>query len=168
MESEDTGAVLHSVQSSSAAPRTFLARGRKPNLDFERAVMAHLVYMTVEKAHEEGVMKKHDLEAQEARADALAGVVANCLYSYELVRTAVAEERLREKWQSDKSVQGLKLSDGWIRGMLDRYKFSRRRCTGIDKTSRPAPEAVRATMTAIQRLIVEKNLPLGAIWNGDE
>jgi hypothetical protein len=159
-----TGRALHAINGSGQVQQMLLARGRKPQLEFENALLQRLVYMVLEKSSE----KLKDSLNDEERENAMAGTVANCMYSYELVRLAAEEERTAERWKSDQAVQRLKFSDGWVRGVLDRYKFSRRRCTGVAKSTRPSPEAVRGIMTEIQALLRDEKIPLGGTWSVDE
>jgi hypothetical protein len=92
------------------------------------------------------------------------------MYSYDLIKAAAEAERLQPQYQKEKAVQKLTHppSQGWVRGLLDRYKFNMRRITTVDKSTRPEPSAVRAIMEDIQKLILEHKIPLSGVFNGDE
>jgi hypothetical protein len=92
------------------------------------------------------------------------------MYSYELIITAAEQERRLPQYQGEKAVQDLchPPSNGWVRGLLDRHRFSLRRATTVTKSTRPQPSEVRDIMEDIQKLIVQHKIPLRGVINGDE
>jgi hypothetical protein len=118
--------------------------GRKVNVDFERAVIGHLILTVLEKVEVEvsGTVNK----VEKAR------VVANVAYSYEIIKLAADTTRKEAPWASDAMFLKLKFSNKWVKGFLRRSTLRRRRNTSSVKAV-PSPEVVAARMKQIQAVI---------------
>ncbi len=110
--------------------------GRRVNMDFERAVLGHLLFTVLEKVD----------EVERAR------IVANITHSYEVIKVAAEETKKKEPWASDVKIKKLKFSHKWICGFLRRATLRRRRNTSSDKELPPV-SVVATRMKEIQAVI---------------
>ncbi len=110
--------------------------GRPVNVDYERAVVGHLLYTVLDTV--DGVEQ--------------ASVVANVAHSYEIVKLAAETTRKKEPWATDAKIMKLKFSNKWVKGFLRRLTLRRRRNTSNDKVL-PLPHVVAARMKEIQAVI---------------
>ena len=169
-----TEAALANLRTRGVQQRAFVNRGRKPcSPAFEAGVLARLVYLVLSKAQDDPKVQAcsaADPSVKGDRSRAYASVIASAMYSYELIKIAAEAERLLPQYQGEKAVQDLAHppSQCWVRGLLDRHKFSLRRATTVAKSKRPQPSEVRAIMEDIQKLIVQHKIPLRGVINGDE
>ena len=168
-----TEAALGNLRNRGKEQRAFVSRGRKScSPAFEAGVLARLVYLVLNKAQDDPKVQacSEDPCVKDDRPRAFASVLASAMYSYELIITAAEQERRLPQYQGEKAVQDLchPPSNGWVRGLLDRHRFSLRRATTVTKSTRPQPSEVRDIMEDIQKLIVQHKIPLRGVINGDE
>jgi hypothetical protein len=95
-------------------------------------------------------------------------VLENCCYNYEIIRTAALTVKSREHWLYDARVQDLKLSNKWIKTMLDRQDFRRKRITHEHNSNIPSESVVRNKMREGQGKFLHLNFTTATTWNGDE
>lgn len=53
----------------------------------------------------------------------------DCLYNYQIIRSAAVDVRSREEWMDDENIQQHQFSDKWIFNFLKRQQFVRRKIT---------------------------------------
>ena len=58
-------------------------------------------------------------------------VLANCMFSYDVIKRAGTEAQKSDKWAEDSAVQKLKFSNCWVANFLKRLRYSRRKATGV-------------------------------------
>ena len=94
-------------------------------------------------------------------------VLANCAYSYEIIRHAAQQVQATPSFANDPLVKSLLFSNKWVAGFLRRNDMKRRRNSATDKI-RPSPAEVQAQMKLIQDFVVLHKLKNGDIINMDE
>jgi hypothetical protein len=134
-----------------SAEREKNARGRRANMEFEKDVLANLIFVAV-----------RDLDGVET-----ASVIANIAHSYHIIRMAAQTAQGSPKWKGDERIAKLKFTDPWVVGFLRRTSLRRRRVTTSNKNT-PPPDVVRATMRSIQDVIIKEGYEPDDTVNGDE
>lgn len=125
MEMDDTKRAL-------AAKEIFeKKRGRTVNDEFESEVMTKLVYVALNDSFKAARKNTVPTADPKTRKNEAYVVMANCMHSYQVIRTAADSTRAIKKWQSDASVAKLKFSDHWIHDFIERFNFSRQVATKV-------------------------------------
>ena len=106
--------------------------------------------------------------ASAVRKETFGAVVANCMHSYAVIRTAAEELVKTDKWKDDTTVNGLAFSDHWVHSFIRRFNLSRQVITKKHKTNRPSPAEVNAEMRPIQNELKSGAYSLSDIYNMDE
>ena len=127
------------------------AGGRKPNLEFEQAVLDQLIFTSLEK-----------VDGKDS-----AVIEANVTFSYALIIHAGQKVQKEERFKSNPKVQSCKFSRKWIGGMLRRHALRRRRITASDKVL-PEPAIVQGRMVEIQKTIVDGKFTRDETISADE
>ena len=97
--------------------------GRPICLEFEQQVASKLILCNISAA---GSAEGDNLE-----------IIANVIYSYDIVRQAALSIRnTGQRWRENSSTKNLKFSDKWVRGFLNRLHFTKRRITNLPSQSK--------------------------------
>ena len=106
-------------------------------------------------------------------------IIANCAYSYEVIRTCAFAVRDRVsmddngrnvlKWRENKYTRDLKFTNPWVWGFLKRQKLVCRRVTSSTTQSPLSDQEVNQHMRdIIQAVILEHELGPEHVFNSDE
>ena len=95
-----------------------------------------------------------------------AEVVANVVYSYNVIKDAAQVVQRSDEFLQCEAVQKLRFSQDWVRGWLRRQAMRRRRCTAQMKD--PKPVDVQTCMAEIQKRIVDGGYEPKQVLSGDE
>jgi len=130
--------------------------GAKINRAFEQAVWSKLLI---------AVFTTESTDAQ--RCIRFARIIHNVTYDYAIIRLAAVETSLEPEFTDDPDIQKKKFTNPWIRGLLKRQRFSRRKITR-DLKNYPPTEEIIATMKKGQDLFVSEGHTEETNWNMDE
>ena len=120
-------------------------------MENEEAVLGELVFTS---------LMKVDSEEK-------AVIVANLIYSYDVIARAARSVTQVPRFQDDEKLQKLKISRTWVSNWLRRNAMRRRRVTAHSKQL-PSPELVQARMAEIQKVVIDGKYDATEVFNGDE
>jgi len=94
-------------------------------------------------------------------------VVANITYTYEQIRNALKEVANREPYRHNSKILALRFSPHYIRNLLNRQNFVKRRVTTETKAV-PEDSKINAKMKIGQDIYIHKRYEPEYVWNYDE
>ena len=141
------------------------ARGRKRNRDFEAFVWAKLMFVVERDDVDKSSLRKEGKELlirgserhkemRQRSIDSNQFIVANCLYSYEMLKMAAREVQMMDMFINDSVVQRLTFSDFWVKSFLEENRMRRRKISNNAK-DRPFEKVVQEKMKRCQDKIKE-------------